>query len=46
MSAKDSLLTRYADKIVGVLGCYDRLVLSGTLMAIALVGARSSPLRN
>lgn len=35
MSAKDGLLERYGDKIVGVLGCYDRVVLSGTLMAIA-----------
>ncbi len=35
MSAKDGLLIRYADKVMGTLGCYDRLVLSGTLMAIA-----------
>jgi len=35
MSAKEGLLTRYADKIVGVLGCDDRLVFSGTLTAIA-----------
>jgi hypothetical protein len=25
------LLERYADKIAGVLGCYDRVVLCGTL---------------
>jgi hypothetical protein len=35
MSAKEGLLTRYADKVVGTLGCYDRLVLSGTLLAMA-----------
>lgn len=35
MSAKEGLLTRYADKIVGMLGCYDRVVLSGTLTAIS-----------
>lgn len=45
MSARDSLLTRYADKIVGVLGCYDRLVLSGTLMAIAHPEAMAGVLR-
>lgn len=33
------LLEHYADKIVGVLGCYDRLVLSGTLPAMAYPGA-------
>ena len=45
MSAKEGLLTRYADKIVGVLGCYDRVVLSGTLMAIAHPEARAGVLR-
>jgi hypothetical protein len=45
MSAKEGLLTRYADKIVGVLGCYDRVVLSGTLMAIAHPEAMAGVLR-
>ena len=45
MSAKEGLLTRYADKIVGVLGCYDRLVLSGTLTAIAHPEAMAGVLR-
>jgi hypothetical protein len=45
MSAKDGLLERYADKIVGVLGCYDRLVLSGTLTAIAHPGAMAAVLQ-
>lgn len=45
MSAKEGLLTRYADKIVGVLGCYDRLVLSGTLTAIAYPEAMAGVLR-
>lgn len=45
MSAKDGLLTRYTDKIVGVLGCYDRLVLSGTLTAIAYPEAMAGVLR-
>ena len=45
MSTKEGLLTRYADKIVGVLGCYDRLVLSGTLTAIAHPGAMAAVLR-
>ncbi len=35
MSAQSDLVSRYADKIVGVLGCYDRVVLSGTLTAVA-----------
>jgi hypothetical protein len=35
MNAKEGLLDRYADKIVGMLGCYDRLVFNGTLTAIA-----------
>lgn len=34
MNANAGLLQRYADKICGVLGCYDRLVLTGTLTAI------------
>ena len=45
MSARDGLLTRYADKIVGVLGCYDRLVFSGTLTAIAYPEAMAGVLR-
>lgn len=45
MSAKEGLLTRYADKIVGVLGCYDRLVFSGTLTAIAHPDAMAGVLR-
>jgi hypothetical protein len=45
MSAKDGLLTRYADQIVGILGCYDRLVLSGTLTAIAYPEAMAGVLR-
>ena len=35
MSADSGLLGRYADKIVGVLGRYDQVVLSGTLTKIA-----------
>lgn len=35
MSAKQGLLERYADKIVGVIGCYDRVVVAGTLTGIA-----------
>lgn len=42
MSAKEGLLERYADKVVGVLGCYDRLVLSGTLTAMAHPGAMAA----
>jgi hypothetical protein len=45
MSAKNDLLHRYADKIVGVLGCYDRLVLSGTLTAMAHPDAMAGVLR-
>jgi hypothetical protein len=45
MSAKDGLLERYADKIVGVLGCFDRLVLSGTLTAMAHPGAMAAVLQ-
>ena len=44
MSAKDSLCERYTDKIIGVLGCYDRLVLSGTLTAIAFPEAMAAKL--
>jgi len=39
------LLTRYADQIVGVLGCYDRLVLSWTFTAIAHPEAMAGVLR-
>jgi hypothetical protein len=45
MSADTGLLSRYADKIVGVLGCYDRVVLSGTLTAIAHPEAMAAELR-
>jgi hypothetical protein len=45
MSADTGLLGRYADKIVGVLGCYDRVVLSGTLTAIAHPAAMAGVLR-
>jgi len=45
MSAKDGLLKRYADKIVGVLGCYDRVVLNGTLTAMAHPDAMAAVLR-
>ena len=45
MSAKEGLLTRYADKIVGVLGCYDRVVLTGTLTAMAYPDAMARELR-
>lgn len=44
-TVKAGLLERYADKIVGVLGCYDRLVLNGTLMAIAHPEAMAGVLR-
>jgi hypothetical protein len=45
MNAKSGLLERYADKIVGVLGCYDRLVLTGTLMDIAYPEAMAGVLQ-
>ena len=45
MSAKEGWVSRYADKIVGVLGCDDRLVLSGTLTAIADPEAMAGVLR-
>ena len=44
-SAKEGLLSRYADKIVGGLGCYDRLVLTGTLTALAYPEAMTGVLR-
>ena len=45
MRAKDGWLTRYADQIVGVLGCHDRLVLPGRLTAIAHPEAMAGVLR-
>src|SRR5258706_11851632 len=42
---EEGLLKRYADKIVGVLGCYDRLVLTGTLTAVAHPGAMATVLQ-
>ena len=44
-TTKAGLIERYADKIVGVLGCYDRVVLNGTLMAIAHPEAMAGVLR-
>lgn len=44
-SRAGGLLERYEDRIVGVLGCYDRLVLSGTLLAIAHPEAMAGVLR-
>jgi hypothetical protein len=41
---EEGLLKRYADKIEGVLGCYDRVVVSGTLMQIAHPEAMSAAL--
>ena len=41
---EEGLLKRYADKIEGVLGCYDRVVVSGTLMQIAHPEAMSAVL--
>lgn len=35
MNASTGLLTRYAQEIAGVLGCFDRLVVTGTLTEIA-----------
>lgn len=46
MNAKEGLLERYADKIVGVLGCYDRIVLNGTLTDIAHPDAMAAVLRH
>ena len=34
MTAVTSLLTRYASKIAGVLHCYDRVIVSGTLLGL------------
>jgi len=45
MSTEAGLLERYSDKVVGVLGCYDRIVLSGTLTAIAHPDAMAAELR-
>jgi hypothetical protein len=44
-TTKAGLTERYADQIVGVLGCYDRVVLNGTLMAIAHPEAMAGVLR-
>jgi hypothetical protein len=44
-TSKAGLIERYADKIVGLLGCYDRVVLNGTLMAIAHPEAMAGVLR-
>lgn len=35
MKAHDALVTRYGKEIAGVLGCFDRLVVTGTLTEIA-----------
>ena len=35
----ESLLTRYADRIDGVLSCFDRMLISGTLVEICYAGA-------
>src|SRR5215210_441949 len=35
MKVSSGLLTRYQEEIAGVLGCFDRLVVTGTLMEIA-----------
>lgn len=35
LDLKSKLLDRYADQIDGVLGCYDRLILTGTLVDVA-----------
>ncbi len=35
LTLKSKLLDRYADDIVGVLGCYDRVILTGTLVDLA-----------
>jgi hypothetical protein len=45
MSGERALLERYAAKIAGVLGCYDRIVLSGTLSALAYPKAMAGELR-
>jgi hypothetical protein len=40
-----SLLSRYADKIAGVLGCYDRVVLYGTLPGLCYAEGMAAFLR-
>jgi len=37
-----SLLDRYADKIQGVLSCYDRVVLQGTLPGLCYAGGMTA----
>ena len=44
-TTRAGLTERYVDQIVGVLGCYDRVVLNGTLMAIAHPEAMAGVLR-
>jgi len=35
------LTTRYADKIVGVLGCFDRIIIKGLLPSVCYADAMS-----
>ena len=35
LGLKSKLLDRYADQIEGILGCYDRLIFTGTLVDVA-----------
>ena len=43
LDLKSKLLDRYADQIDGVLGCYDRLILTGTLVDVAHPDAACRP---
>jgi hypothetical protein len=35
LELKSKLLERYAEQIDGILGCYDRVILTGTLVDVA-----------
>jgi len=35
LELKSKLLERYADQLDGILGCYDRVILTGTLLDVA-----------
>ncbi len=41
-TSESSLLERYQNKIAGVLGCYDRIVMTGTLLEVSFPAAVQS----
>ena len=46
LDLKSKLLDRYADDLIGVLGCYDRLIITGMLVDVGHPDAIAAPLRH